>query len=94
MFCDNQAIVHIINEGRSKSSFVIPFVRRLTLLSMQHQFLLRVSYISSKQTGSAVALSQFQMQYFRQLILNSDPVPYMVPNSDQLTFPPRTSIML
>lgn len=94
LLCDNQAIVSVINKGRSKSSFIMPFVRRLTLLSMQHHFLLRASYISSNQNGPADALSRFQMARFRRLMPAADPLPCVVPPIDQLTYPPLTSIML
>ena len=94
LLCDNQAIVSVINKGRSESSLIMPFVRRLTLLSMQHHFLLRASYIASDQNGPADALSRFQMARFRRLMPTADPLPFVIPSIDQLTFPPLTSTRL
>ncbi|KAI2666821.1 hypothetical protein H4Q32_026527 [Labeo rohita] len=46
---DNSAVVDIINKGRSRSPTIMQFVRRLTLISAQNQFLIRATHIPEVQ---------------------------------------------
>ncbi|CAF4669767.1 unnamed protein product, partial [Rotaria sp. Silwood2] len=75
LLCDNQATVNIFNKGRSKSSLIMAFTRRLTLLAIQHQFLLRAVYISTHDNNLADALSRLQINRFRQLLPTADRYP-------------------
>jgi hypothetical protein len=94
LFCDNQATVHIINKGRSSSSFIMSFMRKLTLLAMHYQFLLRAVFIPTADNGPADALSRFQFTRFRTLKPFSNQQPQGVPTIEKLSFPPITSIKL
>jgi Reverse transcriptase (RNA-dependent DNA polymerase) len=94
LFCDNQATVNIVNKGRSSSSFIMSFMRRLTLFAMQHHFLLRAVYISSLDNGPADALSRFQLTRFRELVPSANHQSQAIPPMNLLTFPPITSITL
>ncbi|XP_065145726.1 uncharacterized protein [Paramisgurnus dabryanus] len=42
---DNSAVVEIINKGRSRSLAIMQLVRRLTLISAQHQFIIRAAHV-------------------------------------------------
>ncbi|KAL0148448.1 hypothetical protein M9458_056258 [Cirrhinus mrigala] len=46
---DNSAVVDIINKGRSRSPTIMQFIRRLTLISAQNQFLIRAAHIPEVQ---------------------------------------------
>jgi len=94
LFCDNQATVTIVNKGRSKSSLIMAFSRKLTLLAMQHQFLLHAVYISTTDNGPADALSRLQLARFRQLLPSADSEPKDLPLMKDITFPSIESIIL
>ncbi|XP_030253189.1 uncharacterized protein LOC115569298 [Sparus aurata] len=76
---DNTAVVDIINKGRSHCLDIMQFVRKLTLVSAQHQFIIRAAHIPGHQNTIADALSRFSFQKFRQLAPASDTVPTPVP---------------
>ncbi|XP_049902504.1 uncharacterized protein LOC126391655 [Epinephelus moara] len=76
---DNTAVVDIINKGRSHSPAIMPFTRRLTLISAQHQFNLRASHIPGHHNAIADSLSRFSFQKFRCLAPDSDVHPTPIP---------------
>ncbi|XP_029904174.1 uncharacterized protein LOC115356996 [Myripristis murdjan] len=84
---DNQPTVDIINKGRSQSLDVMKFVRRLTLTSAQHQFIIRAAHIPGYKNTIADSLSCFSFQKFRALAPNSDPHPTPVPPFSTTIFP-------
>ena len=45
IWCDNESVVSIINSGHSKVPGIMELVRRLVLLSMQHNFLVRARHL-------------------------------------------------
>ncbi len=94
LLCDNQATVNIVNKGRSKSPLIMYFSRKLTLLAIQHQFLLRAVYISTTDNATADALSRFQLNRFRHLLPTADLLPKDIPQMKDLTFPSIESITL
>ncbi|XP_033467933.2 uncharacterized protein LOC117247462 [Epinephelus lanceolatus] len=76
---DNTAVVDIISKGRSRSPAIMPFTRRLTLISAQHQFILRASHIPGHHNAIADSLSCFSFQKFRCLAPDSDVHPTPIP---------------
>ena len=60
-WCDNQSVVSIINSGHSKVPRIMELVRKLVLLSMQHNFLVRARHVPGVSNEVADALSRFQM---------------------------------
>ncbi|XP_051994017.1 uncharacterized protein LOC127651992 [Xyrauchen texanus] len=76
---DNSAVVEIINKGRSRSQAIMPCVRRLTLISAQHQFLIRAAHVPGYHNTIADSLSRFSFQKFRILAPESDIHPTPVP---------------
>ncbi|KAL0194682.1 hypothetical protein M9458_008254, partial [Cirrhinus mrigala] len=54
---DNSAVVDIINKGRSRSPTIMQFIRRLTLISAQNQFLIRAAHIPGYHNSIADSLS-------------------------------------
>ncbi|XP_072306544.1 uncharacterized protein [Eucyclogobius newberryi] len=83
---DNLAVVDIINKGRSNALPIMPFVRRLTWLSIKHQFILRAKYIPGYLNSVADSLSRFAFQKFRTLAPEADPLPIPVPPFSATTF--------
>ncbi|XP_055030533.2 uncharacterized protein [Misgurnus anguillicaudatus] len=76
---DNSAVVEIINKGRSRSLAIMQLVRRLTLISAQHQFIIRAAHIPGYCNSIADSLSRFSFQKFRILAPESDMHPTPVP---------------
>ncbi|KAE8289472.1 hypothetical protein D5F01_LYC11173 [Larimichthys crocea] len=79
IYSDNSAAVDIINKGRSHSLDIMQFIRRLTLVSAQHQFIIRASYIPGHKNAIADSLSRFSLQKFKLLAPDSDPLPTPTP---------------
>ena len=65
--CDNLSVVSIINSGHSKTPRIMDLVRRLVLLSIQHNFAMRPRHVPGVSNEIADTLSRFQMQRFRAL---------------------------
>lgn len=76
---DNAAVVDIINKGRSRSPVITQFLRRLTLISAQKQFIMRAAHIPGYKNAIADSLSRFSFQKFRRLAPESDILPTPVP---------------
>ena len=78
--CDNQATVHAINKGTSKSYPIAHLLRLLTLKSMQCNFLLKAEHIPGKSNGIGDSLSRQQIGRFCQLAPDADlnPTPILV----------------
>ncbi|XP_078026549.1 uncharacterized protein LOC117258356 [Epinephelus lanceolatus] len=76
---DNTAAVEIINKGRSRSPIIMQFMRRLTLISAQQQFILQAAHVPGHYNSIADSLSRFSFQKFRHLAPNSDLHPTSVP---------------
>uniref|UniRef100_UPI003AAC1141 uncharacterized protein n=1 Tax=Centroberyx gerrardi TaxID=166262 RepID=UPI003AAC1141 len=83
---DNTAVVEILNKGRSRSPAIMQFLRRLTLISAQHQFILRAAHIPGHHNSIADSLSRFSFQKFRHLAPESDFHPIPIPPFSATTF--------
>ena len=81
LWCDNLSVVFIINSGHSKTPRIMDLVRRLVLLSMQHNFVVRARHVPGVSNAIADALSRFQMQRFRVLAPDADQNPCTIPPS-------------
>lgn len=64
---DNTSVVEILNKGRSRSLTIMHFICRLTLISAQHQFILRAAHIPGHLNSIADSLSRFSFQIFRDI---------------------------
>ncbi|KAE8281681.1 hypothetical protein D5F01_LYC20680 [Larimichthys crocea] len=79
IYSDNSAAVDIINKGWSHSLDIMQFICRLTLVSAQHQFIIRASHIPGHKNAIADSLSRFSLQKFKLLAPDSDPLPTLIP---------------
>ena len=80
-WCDNESVVSIINSGHSKAPLIMELVRKLVLLSMEHNFLVRARHVPGVSNEIADALSRFQMQRFWALAPDADQIPCTIPPS-------------
>ena len=90
-FCDNLAVVHILNSMTSKSEIVMRLVRYLTLLCLKYNIVVKSEHIEGAKNLIYDALSRFQFTKFRLLAPEANASPCKVPNhlwqvcsSDQL----------
>lgn len=72
LFCDNQAVVSIINKHTAKGQRVMTLLRRMILLCLQNNIHFKARYINTHANIIADALSRFQMSRFRQAAPQAD----------------------
>ena len=84
---DNQATVAIINKGRSSSLPIMSLLRRLTWITVTHNFIIRAAYIPCHLNIIADSLSCFLFQKFRHSAPETDLHPTPVPPFSHMTFP-------
>ncbi|VDI39408.1 Hypothetical predicted protein [Mytilus galloprovincialis] len=77
--CDNEATVAILKKGRSKSAYIMPLVRRLTLIAAQQNFVFLSKHVPGKFNSKADALSRLQINKFRRLAKEAQEFPCIVP---------------
>ena len=63
--CDNEAVVNIVNKGRSKMADIMKLMRTLTWLSVRNNFIIHCKHIPGVKNVIADALSRFNFQTFR-----------------------------
>ena len=86
-YCDNQALVFILNKRRSADPIIMLFIRRLTLLSLKYNFHLMALHIAGTTNEIADAISRQQWHRFRRLAPWADIHPCNVPNLSELIYP-------
>ncbi|XP_076158650.1 uncharacterized protein LOC143141830 [Alosa pseudoharengus] len=79
LFCNNAAVVGMINKGRSSSSIIMSLLRRLTWQSVLHNFIISAEHIPGHCNVLADALSRFRFQEFKQLCPSASPDPTPCP---------------
>ena len=84
---DNQSTVHIINKRRSPSLPLMTLLRRLTWITVTHNFLIQAVHIPGHLNEIADSLSRFSFQEFRLLAPSADLHPNPVPPFSEMTFP-------
>lgn len=66
IYCDNQAVVGMVNNGTSKCKTCMEFIRIITRVAMRHQIRIFVQYIKSMENTRADALSRLDFNKFWQ----------------------------
>lgn len=79
VLCDNQAVVSIINKGRSHCPLIMSFMRRITWLSVTHNFILTARHVPGHDNVIADSLSRFNFQVFWDLCPYASKRPLAVP---------------
>ena len=67
LMCDNTAVVHIINKGRSSHPLINSFCRRITWLAVMNNFSLQAAHVPGVENRAADCLSRFEFQEFHRL---------------------------
>lgn len=68
IYCDNQAVVHMVNNGSSGCKHCMILIRLITLTAMQYNVKFVVKYIQSKQNSLSDSLSRLNFAEFKKLI--------------------------
>jgi hypothetical protein len=68
-FCDNMAVVCVLNSGTSGSPDVIHLLRLLTLAACRHNFVFSAAHPPGRDNAAADALSRLRLQEF-QVVIN------------------------
>lgn len=79
VLCDNQAVVHIINKGRSSAAEIMPFMRSITWSSVIHNFIMSARHVPGHLNTLADCLSRFKFQAFRSICPQACPEPVAIP---------------
>ena len=67
LFCDNEAVVHMINNNVSRCKQCMGLIRLLVLESMIHNVRVFARHVGTKDNGKADALSRLDIKRFRRL---------------------------
>ena len=84
MLCDNEAVFDIINRGQFSSPDIMLFLRRLTWLSVVHNFIFTARHVPGYTNVIADSLSRFKFQIFHRLFPDASPFPTPVPPHTEL----------
>ena len=87
-WCDNQAVVCILNTSTSKSERVMCLVRNLTMQCLKLNILLRAKHLPEIDNRACDALSRFQMAKFGNLVPDADWEPESTPECLWSVFSP------
>ena len=76
--CDNESVVSIVSSGHSNAPLVMALVRKILLLSMEHNFLVRARHDPGVSNEIAHALSRFQMPHSWALAPGANQIPLTI----------------
>ena len=86
IYCDNKAVVEIINKQSTRSIPSMHLLRLLVLQCLQYNVLLRAKHIPGVHNNAADALSRGQIHKFRALVPQADTHPAAIPATLQRLF--------
>ena len=83
LFCDNQAVVNMVNNNTSKCSKCMILIRIIVMESMNYNTRVFAKFVRSKDNGKSDALSRLQLGRFRKLSTqdNMNTEPSQIPES-------------
>ena len=81
VFCDNVAVVHIVNKTSSSCGWCMKLVCMLVLNGLKFNCRVRAKYVGTKRNGIADSLSRLQLCRFQRLAPNMNPTPDKVSDS-------------
>ena len=79
LFCDNEAVVHMINNTASKCKNCMVLLRLITLKGLMHNVRIFAKYVNTKDNGKADALSRLDFKCFRRLGPTMNDLPSNIP---------------
>ena len=65
IFCDNQSVIHMVNNNSSKCAKCMILIRILVIFIMKHNIKLKVKYVKSADNTYADLLSRLNYKEFR-----------------------------
>ena len=77
---DNLALVSVIKKQTSKEKYVMALTRRLVTASLQYNTMFQAEHIPGKQNDLADSLSRLQVEKFKRLHPQADPLPSPFPS--------------
>ncbi len=80
-FCDNESVVHILNQKTSKSQKIMDLLRPIVLCTLENNFTFTAKHVRGLDNSIADSLSRFQMGRFKQLAPLASPLPCVIPAS-------------
>ena len=80
-WCDNEAVVAIINRQTSHCAKIMKLVRFLVLRCLEFDIHFKARHVPGVDNSIADALSRFQMDRFRRLAPGADPVMTPLPGN-------------
>lgn len=78
-YCDNMAVVHIVNHGSSKNRDAMHLARCLAFITAKFDFYMIASHIKGANNTKADALSRDNLQLFRSLHPQAEPEGAQIP---------------
>ena len=79
LFCDNEAVVHMINNSTSICRNCMVLIRFIVLEGLVNNTRIYARYVNTKDNGKAAAISRLQWKRFRQLGPLMDDKPKEIP---------------
>ena len=79
LYCDNMAVVHMVNNNSSKCKNCMILIRLLVLESLKQNTRVFAKYIKTKENGPSDALSRMQITRFKKLCPQMDAEPTSIP---------------
>nr|XP_040033418.1 uncharacterized protein LOC120819784 [Gasterosteus aculeatus aculeatus] len=79
IMCDNQAVVDIVNKGRSSARDIMPFMRGITWSAVTNNFIITARHVPGRHNKLADSLSRFDFQTFQRLCPEAHEAPVTVP---------------
>ena len=79
LFCDNEAVVHMINNTASKCKHCMTLLRIIVMEGMVHNVKITAKHVGTKQNGKADALSRLDLARFWKLSTNMNDKPSELP---------------
>ena len=65
--CDNEAVVHMVNNSASSCAQCMVLIRHLVLLELEHNFRMYTQHIRSEDNDVADCLSRLKFELFKKL---------------------------
>ena len=62
IYCDNEAVCHIINSGKTKEPVLLSFIREVAYYACTREFEIRVIHLSSEDNRLTDTLSRWHVQ--------------------------------
>ena len=80
-FCDNAAVVEVVNAGYSKDPLLMQLLRCLFFVWAQHEFSLRSEQIPGRQNIGADAISRDNLALFFSQVPRASKQPTVIPEA-------------